>query len=214
VTSVLVVDDHRMFAEAIAVLLRGEEDFEEVDISTSGEEALDRIDARCYDVLLADVDLPGMSGIAVIARTKERCPAASVVVVTALTQPDLAVRAFEEGASGFVEKHHAAEDVVGAIRRAAAGDVVIPSESVREALMARTRSRTISPFQLTSREIEVLQAVANGWSTEEVAAQLHISRRTVQSHVQSVIDKMRVRSKLEAVLVGLREGIVRLEPHA
>jgi two-component system, NarL family, response regulator LiaR len=214
--STMIVDDHQMFGDALAIVLEAEGDIGPIVVMGSAEEAISLVRKGCVDVVVMDVDLPGMNGLDAIEPIHELCRYAHTVVVTALTQPDLAVRAIESGASGFVEKHRAPDQMVQAIRSAAAGEIVFPTgvaQSILKALESGPAAPTKLPFGLTEREREVLQAITDGLSTDEVAERLFISKRTVQSHVQNVIDKMGVRSKLEAALAGLRAGVVTLQPN-
>ena len=211
--NVLVVDDHAMFGDAIRVLLEGQTDIETVTVVSSGEDAVASLDIEEPDVVLMDVNLPGMDGIEAARQVLARCPSANVVVISSLHDPALIARAVEAGATGFIAKTRAADELIGVIRAAAEGEIVLPDaragEILRELQGMRRRSASSRPV-LSPREIEVLQAFADGLSTGQTAQRLWISERTVQSHVRSILSKLGMSSKLQAVLWALREGSIQL----
>jgi DNA-binding NarL/FixJ family response regulator len=214
---VLVVDDHQMFADALVALLEVEEGVEVIGAVGSGEEALDVCGPGRPDVVLMDIDLPGMDGIQATRGVLRICPEAKVVGISAMRDPQLLARAVAAGASGFVPKTRAAEELIRAVRAAAAGEMVLPEGDLAPLLErlrngAERSSDVDARFAtMTRREIEVLQAFTDGLSTDEVAARFRIGVRTVRSHVENVLMKLGVHSKLEAVLLGLRAGVLRLE---
>jgi DNA-binding NarL/FixJ family response regulator len=214
---VLIVDDHLMFAEALEALLEAEDTVEVVGIVPTGEDALEVCASAKPDVILMDIDLPGMDGVQATKGVLRISPNAKVVGISALRDPQLLARAIAAGASGFVPKTRAAEELVRAIRVAAAGEMVLPEGAIAPVLdrlrHAAQRNREIDArfAAMTSREIQVLQAFTDGLATDEVAVRFGISTRTVRSHVESVLSKLGVHSKLEAVLLGLRSGVVRLD---
>jgi DNA-binding NarL/FixJ family response regulator len=213
---VVVVDDHRMFAEALELLLEGEEDMVTAGIAHSGEEALASLSETAPDVVLMDLDLPGMTGVEAIRRIRKLSPSTQVVVISAMQDPSDMAAALSAGACGFVPKTEAADDLVGMIRRAVAGEIVLSSRDLRDALIklkAAQRSRSDAEqllYQLTHREIQLLQAMAEGASTRELAQRLFISQRTVQTHVKNILAKLGVHSKLEAVTFALRYEVIRI----
>lgn len=214
--NVLIVDDHLMFGEALRVLLEAEADVEEVGVAGTAELALEMVERSCPDVILMDVDLPGMNGIDATRHVLSRCRDAHVVIISALQDPQLMARAVDAGSSGFVAKSRAADELVHVIRTAAAGDIVLPEARAADILrdLQAMRRRTVSqgpPARLTDREREVLQVFADGLSTHDVAQQLFISERTVQSHLRSILSKLDLSSKLQAVVWALRQGEITLK---
>ena len=215
---VLIVDDHRMLAEALDVLLASEDGLEAMGTAGTADQALEMCRRGCPDVVLMDIDLPGTNGIEATARLLEMCPEARVVAITALQDQGLLADAVRAGASGFVPKTRAADELVGVVRRAAAGEIILPSGDVAGILWRLKDAQQLKvDFDrrfalLTPREVEVLQALAEGRSTREVAEHLFISPKTVRSHVDRILSKLQVHSKLDAVVLALRHGVLRLEP--
>ena len=213
---VLVVDDHRMFAEAIEMLLAGEEDLRVIDVVATGEDAIDAVTRFAPDVVLMDMDLPGIDGIAATRRIREMSDTTYIVMITAYQEPAVMARAIEAGACGFVPKTQAADKLVAIIRRAASGEVVLPAAEMRSVLAELQEAHRIRTNAdrmlglLTSREIEILQGIADGRSTTELAQLMHISPFTVQTHVKNILFKLGVHSKLEAVTTALRHGLIRI----
>jgi NarL family two-component system response regulator LiaR len=214
---VFVVDDHRMFTDALEVLLESEKDVVLVGRTGTGEEALEALGDDCPDVLLMDVDLPGMDGIEATRRVKEMCPSTQVVVITAFQTRETIARAIEAGASGYIPKTRAADELVDVIKLAASGETVMPAEEIAPVLARLQDGRQVRTeaemrlTQLTSREVEILQSFAEGNSVREVAALLYISPGTVQTHTKNILAKLGVHSKLEAVTLALRHDVIRLE---
>jgi len=214
---VLIVDDHQLFADALVALLELEDGVEVVGSVPTGEDALRVCGPGRPDVVLMDIDLPGMDGIQATRGVLRICPAARIVGISAMRDPQLLARAVAAGASGFVPKTRAAEELVRAIRVAAAGEMVLPEGDLAPVLErlrnAAQRSGEVEArfASMTSREIEVLQAFADGLTTEDVAQRFGIGVRTVRSHVENLLAKLGVHSKLEAVLLGLRSGAIRLD---
>jgi DNA-binding NarL/FixJ family response regulator len=210
---VLLVDDHQVLADALTLLLRTQDDLDVLAVLPDAEKALRIVDEMQPDVVVMDVDLPGMNGITATRRIVAARPETRVIVLTALMDPEVVEGAAAAGAIGFVSKQRAADDLLGAIRAAARGEEVFRTSDLQRLWNGKvTAGERAGIFQLTSREIEVLQALTDGLSTNEVASSLFLSSRTVQGHVQSILTKLQVRSKLEAVLYGLRHGLVRLKP--
>ena len=209
---VMLVDDHQMFAEAIGMFLATEEDIEVAEILGDANDVLERLHASRPDVVLMDIDLPGVDGVTATQRIVEARPETKVVLITALSDPGLVLRGIEAGASALVAKERAADDLVDVIRRTAAGEEIFLAPQLRMLSVVRASGESEAKVRLTQRELEVLQGLVDGLSTDELASALFVSPRTVQGHVQSILTKMRVRSKLEAVVAGLREGVVRLDP--
>ena len=213
---ILVVSQHRMFAEALEVLLAGERGLAMLGVAGTGEEAVELARLTDPSVVLLDVDLPGMGGEEATRRIRQLCPPPQVVLISTRSEPCSTIGAFEAGASGFVPRTHAAESVVDIIRWAAAGPATVAGDGIDPVPGAvepsyrscHEEARLLS--QLTGREVEVLQAIANGHSTNEIAARLCIGVSTVRGHVKRTLRKLEVHSKLDAVTSALRHGVTRI----
>jgi DNA-binding NarL/FixJ family response regulator len=216
-TRLLVVDDHRMFAEAIELLLATAEGIEIAGAVGTGEEAVELLSRTRVDVVLMDIDLPGIDGVEATRQIRASHPETYVVIVTALHGSVMA-RGVEAGASGFVSKTRATEDLVEVIRRAAAGEIVLPPGEIAEVLGKLQRAATsratagVALGTLTPRESDILQQIAQGHSTAGIAKSLFISPFTVQTHVKNILAKLGVHSKLEAVTFALRHGALEVSP--
>jgi DNA-binding NarL/FixJ family response regulator len=208
----VIANDHQLFTDELRLLLAVEDDIEFVSAVTNGRAAIDACTVEHPDVALVDVDLPDMDGVAATSAIVANAPGTNVVVVSAQSTPEVIARAIEAGAVGFVHKQQAADELVRIVRSAANGDASVRSEDVVEVMPPEERSphRASSRTGLSAREIDVLQGLADGLSTRELARRLFVSPRTIQGHVQNILTKLQARSKLEAVLRGLRLGLVRL----
>jgi two-component system, NarL family, response regulator LiaR len=213
---VLIVDDHPMFAEGLQLLLRGEDDITVVGVVGRGEEAIALAERSHPQVALVDIDLPGMDGIQTTERLRDLREDLQVVIITAYQEPEMMAKAVGAGACGFVPKTSAADTVADVIRQAAAGQLIMPERSMRVVLgllqeFQRSRTEVRARLgQLTNRETETLRLVAEGCSTGEIAQRLFISPSTVQSHVKSILSKLGVHSKLEALTFAVRHGLIEL----
>ncbi|HZP90640.1 MAG TPA: response regulator transcription factor [Actinomycetota bacterium] len=215
---VLVVDDHEMFGEALSLLFEREPDLELVARLASVERAIDVCRREAPDVILMDVDTRDPGGIEGLARLRRSAPAARVVVLTAPGNAALVANALAAGATGYVPKDRSLDELVGVVRRAADGEIVMPaSDLARVFEHLRSRGRDApgdgeAIQRLTGRETEILRALAEGGTTAEIADGLGISPLTVQSHVKSILAKLGVHSKIEADTLAWRHGLAQA-PH-
>jgi len=209
---VLFVEDHQLLADALAALLGREPDIEVVGIARTVAEARELARER-LDVVLMDYHLPDGTGADATRSIKARWPAARVVMVTALTDDETVLESIQAGADGYITKDRAADDLVQAVRAAHAGETLLPRsvivEIARRVAAAREQGeerRMIEP--LTPRELEVLRSLTEGLSTPEICDRLFIAPNTLRTHVQNIMGKLRVHSKLEAVAFALRYRLV------
>lgn len=208
-TSVLIVEDHQMFGEALHILLSGLDEISVLPTAADGITAVAAAAAYAPDVVLMDIDLPGMDGIEATRRVLEVSPTSHVVMITALMDPDLFSRSVGAGASGFISKQRAADELVQTVKLAAEGETIFLQRELEGIVSSSPQgSNTQSDGSLSGREREVLQCLAEGLTTREVSSHLFVSPRTIEGHVQSILRKLGARSKLEAVLIGLRERYV------
>lgn len=209
-TRVLVVDDHEVFSEALELLLGRQPDLRLVGSARDAEEAMAMLDQE-PDVVLMDLDMPGENGIAATRRIRQAVPDAKVVLLTGIQSPEVIADALAAGACGYVPKTRAVDELMDVVRRAAAGEIVMPEgdlAAVLERLQdARADTGGAALERLTPRETEILSALASGHTANEIAASLGISALTVQSHMKSILAKLGVHSKIEAVTLAWRHGL-------
>ena len=215
VTLLMCEDDTRL-ADGILLIASAEPWLEVVAPPCgSGAHAVALAEEHRPDVMLMDVHLEGpMDGIEAARRVKEVSPLSKVVILTAELTDELLLQAVEVGACGFLDKTVAMEDLMQTLRSAAEGDILIDQGRLVGLLRAlgeeREARREADQLMgaLTTREKEILQLVAQGLSNSEVARHLFISEHTVQSHVRNILSKLEVRSKLQAVALAARLGVV------
>jgi two-component system, NarL family, response regulator LiaR len=216
---VLLVDDHRVFAEALEFLLAGEDTIELTGAVARAEDAFPLVRDGRVDLVLMDVDLPGMDGIEATRELKAMAPHVQVVMITAYQERRVMARAIEAGASAFVPKTQAFEVLLEMVTRAAAGEKVMPLMTMLAAPGSHEASRVQGKAErllgtLTSREMQVLQAIADGATTSEIAQLLWITPLTVQTHVKNILSKLEVHSKAEAVALALRFNAIPISSRA
>jgi len=207
-TRVLVVDDHRMFTELLAHLLSGYDDIELVGVATTADEALAFAAGDPPDVAVIDYRLPGEDGARVAARFKAAHPSVKLVMLTGFDDDEVLRSAITAGCSGFVTKDRAAEDLVRAVRAVRSGAPALDPDAVNRLVVAPAPERRGALRSLTSRELDVLELLVEGVSTRGIAERLFVSINTARNHVQRVLAKLGVHSRLEAVALATREGLV------
>ena len=214
ITRVLVVDDHEMFSEALELLLRRQPDVRLVGSARDATEALGMLEDE-PDVVLMDLDMPGIDGIQATRQIREAVPNAKVVLLTAVQSPEIIADALAAGACGYVPKTRAVDELMDVVRRAAAGELVMPERDLA-AVVEQLRGSRPTPGELalrrlTPRVAEILRSLAAGETTTQIAEALGISALTVQSHVKSILAKLGVHSKIEAVTLAWRHGLARAD---
>ena len=205
---VLVVDDHRMFAESLARLLGDEDGIEVIGVAASSEEGVGAVQRLKPDVVLVDYRMPDRDGVETAATIKELDPSCMVVMLTGSEDDRVLLGAIDAGCSGFLTKDRAAGEVARAVRAAASGEALISPAQLARLLPRLSSKKTEVGTDLTRRELELLTHLARGSSNKAIAADLHLSLNTVRNYVQSVLTKLDAHSKLEAVATAVREGII------
>lgn len=208
-TRVLLVDDHQMVVQGLTRILSEQPDIDVVGSAASVEDACSAARLHQPDVVLMDYELPDGNGIQAAERIKADRPETKIVMVTSYTDEGVLIAAIEAGCSGYVTKHKVVEEVVEAVRAARAGEALISPAMLARLLPKLRPSKRGLGSDLTSREIEVLKLLAEGLSNSAIAQRLVISVHTVRHHVQNIITKLDVHSKLEAVATAAKEGLIR-----
>lgn len=205
---VLLADDHKIVVEGLRSLL--ETEFELAGTVEDGRSLVAAAEKLDPDVIVADISMPLLNGIEAASQLKKAGSRAKIIFLT--MHPDLtyATRALEAGASGYVLKHSAAAELVTAIREALMGRVYVTptiAKDVLQSLMHGPRQGQKAVFKLTPRQREVLQLVAEGHSSKEIASLLNISPRTVEFHKYRIMEDLEIRSNAELVQYAIRHGI-------
>jgi len=210
----LLADDHRMLRES---LRRSMEDngFDVVGEAPDGAEAVRLATELRPDVILMDVTMPVLDGVEATRQVRDRVPGTQVVILTMHADREVLVYAIRAGAAGYLVKDCSTEEVVDTVRKAAAGETALSAELAASMLgevrdLVRREESGAEPI-ISKREEEVLQLIADGLSTTEVAEKLYISVKTVKNHLASIYQKLDTRDRTQAVLQAVRMGIVRLD---
>ncbi len=212
---VFIVDDHLVVRSGLRMLLEDEEGMEVIGEAGTAREALEAVKQTQPDVVLMDIGLPDLSGIDATRRIKETLPQVAVVALTIYEDEEYFFRMLQAGASGYVPKRAAPEELVTAIRTAAAGEVYLyPSLAkllVRDYLAQGERTSTESGGAngLTDREQEILVCLAEGDTNEQIAEKLFISPKTVARHRENIMRKLNLHSRADLVKYAIRKGIIR-----
>ena len=202
---VLVADDHRIVAEGLRGLL--EPRYELLEVVEDGRALLEAHDRLRPDIVIADVTMPVLNGIQAVRRLRETGSSAKFIFLTMHPDVSYATEALAAGASGYVLKHSAPEELVTAIREALAGRTYVTPRIAGGVLEALRRGGEAKP-RLTTRQAEVLQLIAEGRSAKEIAAILDISPRTVESHKYAIMEQVGVNSTAELVQYAVKQGLV------
>jgi DNA-binding NarL/FixJ family response regulator len=207
---VLIVDDHVMLRESIRVAL----ELAGIDVAGEagdGNEALRLVEELHPSVVLMDVSLPGPDGIEVTRRLCARDPELRVVMVTMHSNPALVARAVRAGACAYLTKDFSVQEVVSAVEKVAAGQIVLSANLAGSMLRELTAPDGVRHDLITKREADALQLVADGYSTGEVASRLLVNDRTVSRDLSSVYEKIDARDRTEAILNSVHWGIISRE---
>ena len=212
---VLIVDDHQMFREGLHSMLAAEADIAVVGEAENGRAALKLVREAKPDVVVMDVSMPDLNGIEATRQIKGLAPNVRVIGLSAHSDRRFVSRMLEAGASGYILKEGAFDELSRAIRSVAAGkDYLSPSVTtgvVEAALGKGGRPKPSGLAELTPRQREVLQLIAEGLNTKEVAARLHVSVKTVETHRQQVLKKLDLDGIAHLTKYAIREGLVSLE---
>jgi DNA-binding NarL/FixJ family response regulator len=205
---IVLADDHPVVREGLRGMLTAEPDFNVVGEASNGAEAVTLAEQLQPDVILMDLRMPGVDGVAAIEMLQARGSAVQVLVLTTYDSDADIVRAVEAGATGYLLKDAPRQELFRGVRAAARGETVL-APAVASRLLSRMRMPEIE--NLSEREIEVLQRVARGNSNREIGRHLHISTATVKTHLVHIFDKLGVADRTAAVTVALARGILQLD---
>ncbi len=213
---ILLVEDHASFRQTLAFVFDRESEFEVVAQAGSLAEARQVIDGLEVDLGVMDLSLPDGEGVELIKDLRAANPQFAALVLTASLDRAEHARAVESGAAGILHKSAGVEEIMEATRRLAEGETLLSQEELIDLLRLAGQSREeerearASIEQITPREREVLQALAEGLSNKEIAAKLHVSVDTERTHMMNILNKLNVHSRLQALLFAARHGIVEI----
>ncbi len=211
---VLLVDDHAVVRKGLRALFEREPDVEVVGEAEDGEHAVMLADRLRPDVVVMDLEMPGIGGIEATGQITAAHPEIRIVVLTSHAAEEDVFPALKAGALGYLLKHSAPEDVLHAIEQAHRGETVLHPAIARMVLQELNRPpaprQVLTSDPLSAREIEVLRLLARGMSNQEIADSLVVGEATVRSHVSAILRKLQLASRTQAALYALREGLASL----
>lgn len=215
---IMIVDDHPFFREGVKLYLGGVEGMQLAGTAANGEQALSMIQEIDPDVVLMDLQMPGLDGIATTRRMRELRPQVRILILTSLVSSDRLQEALAAGAVGYCLKDAPPSELAAAVRAVAEGGTYLGKGTLSGDLGAPGRSPDPAPTgllsRLTQREAEVLQLMAQGQSNQEIAENLYLSEKTVKTHVANILQKLEVRSRTQAALMASRLSDAEAGPHA
>jgi DNA-binding NarL/FixJ family response regulator len=211
---VLLVDDHAFVRSGVKAILQDEEGIEVIGEAGSGEEAIKKAEVMQPNLIVMDVNMPGVDGIEATRRIKQMYPAISIIILTVNNEDVFLIEAIRAGAASFLLKESSSEQLVSSIRAVADGASMIPLHLLRAAMAEETQVTThvegeiLEP--LTEKEMEVLVRITRGLRNQEIADELNLAKVTVKKRVQSILAKMMVSDRTQAALKAIKLGVVEL----
>jgi DNA-binding NarL/FixJ family response regulator len=216
---VVLVDDQALIRTGFKMILETEDDIEVVGEASDGEQAISMTRSVRPDVVLMDVQMPTMDGLEATGRiVRDASIPSRIVILTTFERDDYVFEALRAGASGFLLKNAPSEELVHAVRVVAAGDALLAPSVTRkviEGFIRRPASRgnEVELQRLTERETEILQLLATGKSNSELAAHLFVGEGTIKTHVSSVLTKLGLRDRMQAVIFAYESGLIEPGQH-
>ena len=209
---ILIVDDHPIVRDGLVAILSTQADMDVVGQADCGEEALRRFGPLDPDVILLDLEMPGMDGLQVINQLRQLQPAVKIVVFTAFDTDERILSALQAGAKGYLLKGAPRSELFNAIRVVHQGGSLLQPVVASRLLNQLTgqHAATEPAVELTTREHDVLHLMAQGRQNKEIAAELFITERTVKFHITSILAKLDASNRTEAVTIALQQGLVEL----
>jgi DNA-binding NarL/FixJ family response regulator len=199
---ILAVDDHRLMLDAIRAMLAREDDIDVVAEADTGDKVLPLVGQTGPDVVLLDVRMPGMDGLAVLEQLRERYPSVAVVMLSAIDDPALVRAALERGAAAFVLKHVEPGDLAAAVRQVVGGAIFRPLD------LLPASAGSMDEAGLSKRELSILEALESGASNAAIAKDLFLAEQTVKFHLTNIYRKLGVSSRTEAVHSAYERSIL------
>lgn len=213
---ILLVDDHELFREGVARVLNNQPDMEVVGQAKDGLEALTKADELRPDLVLMDINMPLSGGLEAAGLIHHRVPESIIIMLTAYEEEEKLFNAIKAGAQGYILKSSSSKGLIRGVRGALEGEASVPRKLAKKFLAEFTKLSTLVkdlPVEeaepiLSPREFEVLNIMATGASNQEIADTLDIGLQTVKSHVKNILNKLHVKSRLEAAEAGIKQGLI------
>ncbi len=206
--SILVADDHPLFREGVVHSLTAEPDFDVVGQADCGEDVLRLACDLVPDVVMLDITMPGWGGILTAEKIRAACPATRVLMLTVAEDEDKLLASFKAGARAYVLKGVSAHELARVVRSVAQGEVYVTPSLAAGILVTLTRSPAPQdPLEgLTERESEILKLVVDGLTNRHIGERLHLSEKTIKHYITNILEKLHVRSRMEAAMLAVRGG--------
>lgn len=202
----MIVDDDALIRDSLQLILDMEDDFQVIGTATNGQEALVLCEKNLPDIVLMDVRMPVMDGVLGTRYLREKFPGVKVVILTTFKEENYIKEALKHGASGYILKSQPADSIVETLRSVAKGSMVLEAEVANSLTSFIDDRQKVDPkdFQLTVREMAVLELVGTGFSNREIARQLHLSEGTVRNNVSALLDKLSLRDRTQLAIFFLK----------
>ena len=212
---IIISDDHPLLRQALRNVLEKQGDFEVIAEASDGVEAIKLATKLIPDVMIMDISMPKLNGLEATKRIKVECPAIAILVLTVHSDNEHIISILQAGAAGYLTKSVYGDEVINAVRAVVSGETVLAPSILQQILKYSFRhiTRPVSLDErdsLTARESEILSLAAKGLSNKDIAINLGLSLRTVKGYLADLFLKLKVASRTEAVIVGLRKGIIDL----
>lgn len=205
---ILIADDHPMFREGLSHTLAKEKDLEIVAQAGDGQEALRLTELHLPDLVLLDITMPKLGGIEIAHRISSVFPVIHIMMLTASENTDDLMKAIKAGSRGYVLKGISAKELVNAIRTVADGGTYLSPDFAGRLMLELSGSNDSQPLNaLTSRELQILELVAKGFTNREIGEEIHLAEKTVKHYMTNILQKLHVRSRVEAALLAQKHKL-------
>lgn len=205
---VMIVDDHTMVRRGIATFLKGNPDMRVVGEAQNGREAIESCEQLQPDVILMDLTMPEMDGVAATRIIKQKWPQVQVIALTSFPEKGMVQDAFQAGALSYLLKNVSGDDLAAAIRDAYAGRSTLAQEAIQALIKPPASAEMVSGSALTTREREVLALLVKGLNNNEIADRLSVSHATAKAHVSNILSKLGVSNRAEAVAMAIQQKLI------
>lgn len=206
---VIIADDHKMFREGLKLILSEAPDIVVADEAGSGHEALEKIYKNEYDILLLDISMPGLSGLDVLKELKTNRAKLSILILSMYPEEQYALRAIKYGASGYITKSSAPDELIQAIRKISKGGTYISSEIAERLLFSiKDDSEKLLHEKLSDREYQILRLLATGKTVSQIADELCLSIKTISTYRTRILEKMNMKTTAELIHYAIKHNLI------